>query len=124
MKKIISLGLLALCSAIAFAQDPKDPASRLLAAEGKVEVARAGQAAWRAGATNQVLQNGDRIRTGVRSRATIRLSDLSVLVVKELTTLGFFTTEAGATKLLRYDATPGPYRGDIPLSQVGREWAT
>jgi hypothetical protein len=41
--------------------------------------------------------------------------------IKELTTLGFFTTETGATKVLRYDPTPGPYRGDVP---VGKTWAT
>ena len=87
LKKITSLGLLLFCSAVAFAQDPKDTASRLLSAEGKVEVARAGQAAWSAGVPNQTLQFGDRIRTGVRSRATFRLSDLSVVVVKELATV-------------------------------------
>ena len=86
VKTLIGLLLSFVCFA-ALAQTPKDASSRLLSAEGKVEVARAGQAAWSAGATNQVLQNGDRVRTGVRSRATIRLSDMSVLAVKELTTL-------------------------------------
>ncbi len=78
---------LSLCffAALALAQVPAS--SLLLTKEGKVEVARAGQAAWSAGATNQSLANGDRVRTGSRSRATIRLSDASVLVVKELTTL-------------------------------------
>src|SRR5262249_316158 len=36
---------------------------------------------------NQVLHVGDRLRTALRSRATIRLSDKSVLRVNELTTL-------------------------------------
>jgi hypothetical protein len=45
-------------------------------------------------------------------------------ILKELTTVGFFTTEVGASKILRYDATPGPYHGDIPLAQVGRSWAS
>lgn len=45
-------------------------------------------------------------------------------MMKELTTLGVFTTEYGATKLLRYASVPGPYLGDIPLSDVGRAWAT
>lgn len=86
MKKLTALCLLFLCPA-AFAQTTKDTSSRLLTVQGKVEVARTGNAAWSAGVTNQMLQNGDRLRTGVRSRATIRLSDMSVLVVKELTTL-------------------------------------
>jgi hypothetical protein len=45
-------------------------------------------------------------------------------IMKELTTVGFFTTEVGATKILRYDPTPGPFHGDIPLAQVGRSWAS
>ncbi len=42
--------------------------------------------------------------------------------VKELTIIGYCTSEAGATKLLKYTAVPGPYRGDIPYSEVGRAW--
>lgn len=41
-------------------------------------------------------------------------------LVKELTILGFCTSEAGATKLMYYNQTPGPYRGDLPLSEVGK----
>jgi tetratricopeptide (TPR) repeat protein len=62
-------------------------ASVLLTIEGKVEVARAGGAVWTAAETNQLLNAGDRVRAGSRSRATIRLLDLSVLRVNELTTL-------------------------------------
>lgn len=65
----------------------KSPDSVLLTLEGKVEVSRVGSAAWMSGATNQTLQVGDRLRTGLRSRATVRLSNLSVLRVNELTTL-------------------------------------
>lgn len=84
LKALITSWLLLACT-VAFAQ--KDMASRLLTIEGRVEVARAGQAAWSAGSANQELRHGDRVRTGLRSRATIRLSDASVLVLKELTTL-------------------------------------
>jgi gluconate 2-dehydrogenase gamma chain len=41
-------------------------------------------------------------------------------LVKELTILGFCTSEAGATKLMYYNQTPGPFRGDVPLSEVGK----
>lgn len=89
MKRILTLSLLLSAAVLpALAQTP--PAvnpSVLLTAEGRVEVARAGQAAWNPGQTNQSLQTGDRVRTGPRSRATIRLSNLSVLRVNELTTL-------------------------------------
>src|SRR5688572_7361648 len=70
------------------AQDiPASSSSRLSAFEGKVEIAASGLPAWTAGAPNQVLKNGDRVRTGARSRATIQLSDRSILRVNELTTL-------------------------------------
>ena len=41
-------------------------------------------------------------------------------MMKELTITGFCTSEAGATKLMYYNQTPGPYRGDLPLSEVGK----
>jgi Flp pilus assembly protein TadD len=61
--------------------------STLLTVEGRVEVARTGSLAWTAGQTNQSLEIRDRVRTGMRSRATVRLSDLSVLRLSELTTI-------------------------------------
>jgi hypothetical protein len=42
----------------------------------------------------------------------------------ELTTVGYFTSEPGATQALRYDANPGHFRGCVPLSEIGRAWAT
>ena len=59
----------------------------VLGREGKVDAAAKGTANWTAVTTNQALQTGDRLRTGLRSRATIRWSDLSVLRVNELTTM-------------------------------------
>ena len=59
----------------------------LLTVEGKVDVSRTGSSDWVAGQTNQLLRVGARVRTGVRSRATIRLSSLVELRVKELTTV-------------------------------------
>jgi gluconate 2-dehydrogenase gamma chain len=47
-----------------------------------------------------------------------------ILMVKELTMLGFFTSEPGATQVLQYQAVPGSYKGCVPLSEVGRTWAT
>ena len=71
----------------ASASVPSANASVLLTLEGKVDIARAGSAQWTPGTTNQVLLGGDRVRTGPFSRAAIRLSDLSVLRMSELTTL-------------------------------------
>jgi glucoside 3-dehydrogenase (cytochrome c) hitch-hiker subunit len=36
--------------------------------------------------------------------------------LKELTTWGFFTSEVGATQVLRYNAMPMYFDGDVPLS--------
>jgi gluconate 2-dehydrogenase gamma chain len=49
-----------------------------------------------------------------------------ILTMKELTMLGFFTSEAGATQVLQYDAVPGAYKGCIPLSEAGngKTWAS
>jgi gluconate 2-dehydrogenase gamma chain len=48
------------------------------------------------------------------------------LMMKELTLLGFFTSEPGATQVLQYEAVPGAYKGCIPLTEAGngRTWAT
>ncbi len=47
-----------------------------------------------------------------------------ILKIKELTLLGFFTSEPGATKVLQYNQVPGPYKGCVPLVDVGKAWAT
>lgn len=49
-----------------------------------------------------------------------------ILMMKELTMLGYFTSEPGATQVLQYVAVPGAYNGCIPLSEAGngRTWAT
>ena len=44
--------------------------------------------------------------------------------LKEMVTAGYFTSEPGATKALRYDPVPGDYRGCVPLAEIGRAWAT
>lgn len=44
-------------------------------------------------------------------------------MMKELTTVGYFTTEYATTKMLKYAPIPGPYQGDVPYSKVGGVWA-
>lgn len=43
---------------------------------------------------------------------------------KQLTLLGFFTSELGATKALRYVQVPGKYDGDYPYKKGDKAWAT
>jgi gluconate 2-dehydrogenase gamma chain len=47
-----------------------------------------------------------------------------ILKVKELTLIGFFTSEPGATQVLQYNQVPGPFKGCVPLKEVGKAWAT
>jgi hypothetical protein len=49
-----------------------------------------------------------------------------VLMMKELTLLGFFVSKPGATQVLQYIAVPGGYRACIPIAQAGngKQWAT
>ena len=49
-----------------------------------------------------------------------------ILMTRELTLLGFFTSQAGASKVLQYNPVPGPYQGCVPLAQAGsgKTWAT
>jgi hypothetical protein len=48
-----------------------------------------------------------------------------ILMTKELTLLGFFCSEPGATQVLQYVAVPGAYQACVPLAQAGngRAWA-
>ena len=44
--------------------------------------------------------------------------------MKELTLWGYFTSEVGATKALRYIAVPGRYDGCVPYKKGDKAWAT
>ncbi len=45
-------------------------------------------------------------------------------MMKQLTLLGYFTSEIGATKALRYVAVPGHYDGNLPYKKGDKAWAT
>lgn len=45
-------------------------------------------------------------------------------MMKELTLLGYFTSEPGATQALRYVAVPGKYEGCIAYKKGDRAWAS
>jgi Flp pilus assembly protein TadD len=72
---------------ICSAANPPEPSCVVLDRQGKVEVALKGSAAWKDAQVNDVLHPGDRLRTGSRSRATLRWSELSVVRVNELTSM-------------------------------------
>ena len=43
--------------------------------------------------------------------------------MKELTLLGYYTSEAGATRELKHAPVPGRFNGCVPFAQIGRAWA-
>jgi hypothetical protein len=45
-------------------------------------------------------------------------------LVRELTFLGYFTSEIGATQALNYVQIPGKYDGCVPLKKKQKAWAT
>ncbi|MES2645289.1 MAG: gluconate 2-dehydrogenase subunit 3 family protein [Bacteroidota bacterium] len=45
-------------------------------------------------------------------------------MMKQLTLLGFFTSEVGATKALRYVAVPGKWEGCVDYKKGDKAWAT
>ncbi|RRB18465.1 gluconate 2-dehydrogenase subunit 3 family protein [Larkinella knui] len=45
------------------------------------------------------------------------------LTLRELTIVGYFTSEAGATQTLAYLPVPGRFQGDIPLKPGQKVWA-
>ncbi|HET7537744.1 MAG TPA: gluconate 2-dehydrogenase subunit 3 family protein [Candidatus Didemnitutus sp.] len=45
-------------------------------------------------------------------------------MLKQLTVVGFFTSEVGANKVLRYVEVPGGYDGAVPYKKGDRAWFT
>ena len=45
-------------------------------------------------------------------------------VLKELTILGYFSSEIGATQALRFLEVPGAYNGSLPYKKGDHAWAT
>jgi hypothetical protein len=44
-------------------------------------------------------------------------------LMKQLTLLGFFTSEPGSTRVLRYRPVPGKYKGCVPYRKGESSWA-
>jgi hypothetical protein len=45
-------------------------------------------------------------------------------LMKQLTLLGYFSSEIGCTQALRYVETPGAFHGDVPYKRGDRAWFT
>lgn len=51
------------------------------------------------------------------------LSNHYFLMMKQLTLYGYFSSEIGATKAMRYMAVPGKYEGSVPYHKGDKAWA-
>jgi hypothetical protein len=71
--------------------------AKLLEKENIVDVAKPG-GGWSPASVGQTLVIQDRLRTGEESRATVRLSDLSVLHLDELTTIEILPAKETSAK--------------------------
>ncbi len=81
----LTAAILCFAPRISWAQ-PSPWTAVLVGGEGSVEILRAASTNWAAANIGAALGVGDQLRTGPRSRATLRLSNLSVLRVGELMT--------------------------------------
>jgi hypothetical protein len=59
-----------------------------------------------------------------REARLLRVDPKALALLKELTILGYFTSEVGARRALAYEPVPGEYRGCIDLEPGRRAWAT
>lgn len=76
-------------------------------------------------ASKETERGGGGIPTD-RPDADARARDLPPFfrTMKELTIVGYYTSQVGATKELRYEMVPGRFEGCVPLAKIGRTWAT
>jgi gluconate 2-dehydrogenase gamma chain len=69
------------------------------------------------------LELRDRVLTAV-AEASADEEKSFFLQIKELAIVGYFTSETVIKTVLRYEPVPGPFRGNIPVSEVGKAtWA-
>jgi hypothetical protein len=71
--------------------------------------------------------NGDAIQAGKAPDDKSKIPTASrhyYSMIKDLTLLGYFTSEPGATKALRYVQTPGYYKGEVPYKKGDKSWAS
>lgn len=71
---------------------------------------------------------GDAVQTGKAQQeiqSTVKSSTPQFYpLIKNLVLFGYFTSQPGATKALRYIQSPGSYKGDLPYKKGDKAWAT
>jgi len=90
-------------------------------------LARCVPAAARAAVVSALRPLGAAYLTAAPDARRARLAQIDaapLALLQELTILGYFTSEIGATQALAYDAAPSGYRGCVPLVPGQKAWAT
>ena len=110
-----------------FMQCPAERQRALLAELDREAFARPAPAATRPATGTAASGETERGGTGtpvVAQQATASQHGLPFMrTMKELTVVGYYTSQAGATRELRHAPVPGRFDGCVPLAQVGRTWA-
>lgn len=87
-----------------------------LSAGARGELLRALDAEARQRINSMAVATGDSLRTPVKLHY--------FTMIKQLVLFGFFTSQVGATQVLRYVAVPGRYDGDLAYEPGTLAWAT
>jgi len=95
-------------------------------AAGAVEMLRRGLQEIEAEGLHQFSQTFSTLSVTQREKVLVAYEARAAgpwRLIKELTLLGYFTSEAGATQALRYLPVPGGYKGSLKLGKDERSWA-
>lgn len=99
---------------------PDDDRKQLVA--GLAEVEAMSTAAHRSGFTALTVEQQDALLTTL-ARASQGKPRSFFAQIKELTIVGYFTSEPVGKNVLNYDPVPGPYKGCVPIAETGnRSW--
>ena len=101
---------------------PPEDAARFV--EGLADVNTRSDEAYGKSFARCSAEEQDAVLTGMESDAAGQSGDEAFFpMVKEMTLVGYYTSEIGASQELKYVHTAGRYDGDIPYSEVGRAYS-
>lgn len=104
-----------------FSMNPKQRHELLVSLEKEAKSFNAGQSE-RDKELRHALENENKDNNFALQKEFESLPKHFYTMVKQLTLLGFFTSETGTTKTLRYIAVPGRYDGNVPYIKGQRAW--
>ena len=71
---------------------------------------------------SSLIEELDRLQHDYMLRKTPAEPPHYFRIMKELTMVGYFSSEIGCTQELRYVEIPGAYRGDVPYVKGEKAW--